>query len=537
MKRITPAPGSFRATFPRFAFGIFLLVFLVISLLSVRDKSLTYDEPVHYLYGLHILSGDSNRLLTSDGRTDDSKMPFTVLNALTGKLAELFPAGAIRLKLADIATGRLATILFSVLVAWLVYHWSKQLYGLVPALFSLFLYVFEPNIIAHSQLVTTDVYAMGMAALSIYALWRYSLAPGWKWGVILAFLLGLSQLAKYSSIFLYPLLGFVLLVRDLPDHLRKNTTRHYHELWLHVRRLVLLACLVVLVSLLVINVAYLFNRTFTPFGEYDLQSSLLVALRSRLPILKSLPVPVPYPYLQGLDLVIYRERTGHGRGPNYLLGQISTQAFPDYYLVAWGVKVPLAIQAALLLSIIIYSIRRKGRHFLQNEWFLVAPVLFFTIYLDLFNRAQIGIRYFLVVFPFILIFCGNLLAGWQAFRSVHWAATGLLSAYLVGSVLSYFPNYIPYFNELVIDRRMAFQVLVDSNLDWGQAQQYLTQYLKQHPDAVFDPKKPVTGTVVVGPNELVGVTEDADLYHWLRHSYIPVSTIANTYLVYQIPSP
>ncbi|HSB67086.1 MAG TPA: glycosyltransferase family 39 protein [Anaerolineales bacterium] len=537
MKRTPQALYGQRSKFQRYAPCIFLLIFLIISLLSARQNTLTYDEPVHYKYGLAILALNSNRLIADDGRTDDSKMPFTALNALPGMLSKFFPASTFQVKLADITTGRLVTILFSMSIAWMVYHWSYKLYGLVPALFSLFLYVFEPNIIAHSQLVTTDVYFMGMATVSTYALWRYSQAPNWKRAFTFALLLGMSQLTKYTAIFLYPLLAVILLVKDLPDLIHLISTRNLRGLWAYTRRLILLACLVVMVSLLLINIGYLFNRTLTPFGAYDLQPSYLITLRNKIPMLKEIPVPLPYPYLQGLDLVIYRERTSHGRGPNYLLGQLSNSGFPYYYLVAWGVKVPLAIQISFLISIILYLLCKKGYRFLQNEWFLAAPVVFFTIYLDLFNRAQIGIRYFLVVFPFILIFCGSLMTNWQSFRLVSKMTAGLLAAYLIGSVLSYYPNYIPYFNELIIDRRMAYKVLADSNLDWGQASGYLTEYLKMHPEANFDPPQPIGGTVVVGPNELVGIIVDPATFHWIRHANRPVATIANTYLIFDLPNP
>ena len=204
----------FRST--RIAVSALLLVFLLINLLSVRNMTLTVDEPRHYLYGLQILNLNSNRLILEKGKIDDSKMPFSALNAIPGKIAQFLPPGNLAAYLADITTGRVATILFSLILAGLVYRWSKKLYGFIPALFSLFLYIFEPNIIANSQLVTTDIYATGMIAFSIYALWNYSETRSNKNGVILALVLGLSQLSKYTALFLYPLCAVLLLVRDFP---------------------------------------------------------------------------------------------------------------------------------------------------------------------------------------------------------------------------------------------------------------------------------------------------------------------------------
>jgi hypothetical protein len=84
---------------------------------------------------------------------------------------------------------------------------------------------------------------------------------------------------------------------------------------------------------------------------------------------------------------------------------------------------------------------------------------------------------------------------------------------------------------------MAYRVLADSNLDWGQAGWYLERYLQAHPEAKLNPTGPVTGTVVVEVNDLVGITKDADFYRWLREGYRPVGTIAYAYLIFNLPPP
>ena len=87
-----------------------------------------------------------------------------------------------------------------------------------------------------------------------------------------------------------------------------------------------------LVSLVIINAGYLFNRTFTRFGDYTFQFHTFKAAQIKLPFLDKVPVPLPYPYLQGLDLVNYYELTGRGRGLNYLFGQLSRRRFPELFL-------------------------------------------------------------------------------------------------------------------------------------------------------------------------------------------------------------
>src|SRR6266498_4936212 len=109
-----------------------LLLFLVLNALSVQGKDKTYDEPRHLQYGIDILNGDSTRF-------DDSKMPVSAWNALPAKLTELIPLpdGLLKAYFVKLITARLMTTLFSMLIGFVVFLWSRELYGFVPALFSL----------------------------------------------------------------------------------------------------------------------------------------------------------------------------------------------------------------------------------------------------------------------------------------------------------------------------------------------------------------------------------------------------------------
>ena len=109
---------------------------------------------------------------------------------------------------------RFVTILFSALLALLVFHWSRSLYGFAGGLATLVLYVFDPNIIAHSQLVTTDIYVTGMITFSCYWLWKYANSGRFRDGLICALVLGFSQLAKYTALVLVPLFLIMLVAHD-----------------------------------------------------------------------------------------------------------------------------------------------------------------------------------------------------------------------------------------------------------------------------------------------------------------------------------
>jgi hypothetical protein len=287
---------------------------------------------------------------------------------------------------------------------------------------------------------------------------------------------------------------------------------------------------------MIINLGFLFNDTLTSLDDYRFRSSLFQAAQRKLGFLAHVPIPLPYPYLEGLDWIIYNERTGTNMGRIYLFGQMNEAGFPGYYFIAFLFKVPIAIQFLIVLALFFYLKRRDYRGFLANELFLFAPIIFYAIYFNFLYRAQIGLRYFLVVTPLLLVFAGSLGRLWGSKNRLAKGALIALGLYLVISVLSYHPYYIPYFNELVPDRRLAYRILADSNLDWGQAGKAVQRYLEDHPQAHVDPQEPESGTVLVSANNLVGITAKPETYAWLREHYLPVDSIAYAYLVFEIPA-
>lgn len=505
-----------------------IVLFAFVNIASVRREfSLTRDEDKHYQYGWNVINGNSTRF-------DDSKMPVSALNALPAKLAELSGNDRLIRIGSRFYVARSVTIFFSCLVAFLVFYWARKLYGFIPAVFSLLLYVLDPNIIAHSQLVTTDLYATGTIAFAFFCLWIFANDRTRRNGLWCAFALGVSQLAKYTAIVLYPLFLIALLSFDLSKWgraMRKKETAGKFIL-----RYLKYTFVAALVSIIVINAGFLFNRTFTPFGEFTFRSKVFQGIQNALPILTQLRVPVPYPYLQGIDLIRFNEQTGASYGNIYLLGHLSAvKGFPGYFIVASLLKVPIATQVILILALILYFSRKDQRiDFFRNEIFLLLFVAVFTVYLNFFYNAQIGIRHFLPVFPLLYVFSGNLFAGWNDFSAVQKSLSWGLIAYLLASTFSYYPYNISYFNEIVWDRTQAYKYLADSNIDWGQGRKELREYLSNNPAAIYQPAKPRYGQIIVSVNNLVGITIDPGKYAWLRENFEPVDTIAYTFLIYDI---
>lgn len=507
---------------------LLIIFFFGLSAFSIRGKSLTYDEPYHYKYGLNLIHGNSTRF-------DDSKMPFSALNALPARVAEFLPAGWLKEQLNKTITARLMTTVFSSLVGGLVFIWSRELYGAIPGLVSLLLYILDPNIIAHSQLITTDIYATGMTLFGSYRLWKFANSRTWRNGLVFAFVLGLAQLAKYTTASLYLLFLIQLLLHD-SAWLKQVAQTGARALWREVGQYLLYIAVVAFTSILIINAGFLFNHSFTWLSDYQFKSMFFRDIQAMI----NFPVPTPYPFLEGFDWILAKERTSLGFVHIYLMGQTRLGAgFPGYFVTASTLKMPLASQFLALAAFVTF-LRDPARRvsLWKNEWFQLWLLMFYTVYFNFFYHSQIGIRHYLIVFPLLYVFIGSLFQNWRGFTRLQVGASVLMGIFLLTSIYAKYPNYLSYFNELIGDGSQAYKYLADSNLEWGQDTHLLEAYKKDHPRSPKAPETPALiseiTTYYVSINRLVGVIDGPENYRWLRENFSPTGKIGNSYLLYTI---
>jgi hypothetical protein len=518
--------------------GALLTVLPVIHITSLRHKELTTDEPLHYEYGYRVLHGSPQR---TRGALDASTMPFSSVHAITSEsLAAIARAVGVPIDMSPSGApkrGRYATIALSLLLAVYVCKWSYELYGHNGALLSLSLFVFDPNLLAHGQLVTADLPAALMTTMALYHFWRFLKLGGKARALVSAATLGASQLAKYSCIYLYPIFLMIAAIyrwSTMPAQATRSSWQH------GLIRASSVTTLFAAVSILIINLGFGFNSIGTPLSGYALKDPFFKELQVT-PIIGNLPVPLPAPYVQGLDLVKFEGKMGKAWGNIYMAGKLrvnhhdgTLRGFPGYYFYAAFFKMPIPTQVLFLVALLGYFSGRDQaeRALRREEIFLLVPMLVYWIYFNFFFNAQIGIRYVLPVFTLTTIFCGRFLAHTDSKLRRYTAL--ILAAWVASSALSYYPHFISYFNEFVPDRKLAYRHLADSNLDWRGNQWYLTEYIQRHPGVVVDPRKPQAGRIVVPVNALVGVNRSPEEYKWLREHFAPVDHIAYSFLVYDV---
>src|ERR1700684_2091569 len=107
---------------------------------------------------------------------------------------------------------RLAAGVFSVGLSVTVFLMGSKLFGETAGLLALLLVVFEPNVLANSDLVTTDMGVACFFLATIYCFYRYARQPSVIRLLLAGLAAGLTLSAKHSGILLAPMLLGLTLV-------------------------------------------------------------------------------------------------------------------------------------------------------------------------------------------------------------------------------------------------------------------------------------------------------------------------------------
>jgi hypothetical protein len=396
-----------------------------------------------------------------------------------------------------IRLARLAGVAWSLLGGWLVYRWADELHGKRAGLLGLTLWCFEPNILAHAQLVTPDIPAAVSGLAATYVFWRYLRCGDWNYAARAGLLLGVAQLTKFTLLVLYPVWALLGLLFALDPN-----NRVFRAVPLRLRTAQ--GVCIVLLSLLVLNAGYAFDGSGTPLGEYPFVSRLFngipveqiggpppVGNRFHNSWLAAVPVPLPVDYLSGID-VQRRDFEGH-MPPSFLAGEWRQGGWWYYYLYALAVKVPLGTLALILWSLLLFVLRRPvgppypppifwGRVG-GDELTLLLPALAVLVLVSSQTGFNHHMRYVLPLFPFVLIAATKLACYFQATRWKRGLMVLALLLWSIGSSLHVYPHSLSYFNELAGGPDNGHNYLLDSNIDWGQDLLYLKEWIASHPEA------------------------------------------------------
>lgn len=509
-----------------------LIIYSAIQVYCINRLSVNYDEGSFASYGASLLKFQREK----DVILYESKLPITALNMFPRAVEQVIKPNLKKdwtHATSDIIHGRYISLFISIVLGLLILKWSRELYNSRVALFVFFLYLLCPNFLAHGIFVSSDIFACFFMTLILYYLWRYFLHQRGRDFIFMSVATGLAQISKFSMFHLFiliPVLAFAILI-----YKRKNNGPSFHFSW---KKTFAFAGLFLLINWLIICTSHLFYQVFLPIKDYTFMSDPFNGLQQFfLDIIPGLPVPLPSSYIGSMDAVLYFDDLGGGvkgslNGAPYILGESSINGFWYYYFVTLFFKLPIPVLLLWLATLLLLFIDFSKKSFIKNEIFLVIPALYFLVYMNFFYSTQVGIRHIMIIFPLLYILSGKVISHLME-RKKQYIIYGLL-LYESISVFSYFPHFLPYTNEFILNKKFAYKKIADANLCYGEGGKFLNEYIAKHKEAIYLPDKPVAGKIVMEVNEMVNLNiATIHKYDWVR-GLDPVAHIHSQYLVFEV---
>jgi hypothetical protein len=373
---------------------------------------------------------------------------------------------------------RMAAAIFTLLLAIFVFLAGREMFGTIAAFIALGLLVFDPTLLGHGAVVTTDAALSCFLFASVYAFYRYVKSPTpWRL-VVLGIAVGLTLASKHTGILIFPIL-FLLAVCEILLSLRAPAKPHESVSSLKlVRRYALAFVAVSAISITILWASYGFRYQARAEGTQlnpplagfvqGLQRPHEVRLLQTVARFHLLPES----YIYGLADV--RVMSDFYR--SFVLGNIYPHGVWFYFPVAFVIKSSLALLIFLLIVIWAIATRRF------TEWreilFLIVPPVFYLI-IAMSSGMNIGVRHILPMYLFFAVLIGGATSKLiQANRK--WAyAVAVLLLFQAISVSRTFPAYVAYANELWGGPSNVHTLLSDSNADWAQQLKSVKTYLDE----------------------------------------------------------
>jgi len=500
-----------------------------------------WDEPEHLAAGLSLLDN-------GEYRYDNQHPPLARLAAAIGpalagtRLAPdasssgeqagrdiLYHSSASYDALLTLA--RLGMLPFLLLLAIAQWYWVRANFDESMAWLGTLFLLSSPPILGHAGVVALDVPVTALCVLGFWLLQRWIAAPTLGRSLALGLVAGMAVSTKISAIPFLGIAGLVMLAAQLRQYGGAPQTA------LSGRTILSTAgcygggaLLAIALAIVVCIAAYGPNLVYLP------------AFGMRVPLgVQELAINI-----KGVEF-----HNAHGH-PAYLLGQTDLMGWWYFYPVALAVKttIPmllLGIPGLVWLTVRGWRTRQAG---------LMAPGPLFAallVFCCLYSHINIGVRHVLVLYPLLAIgAAAAALALWRAVQAPM--SRCLVIALLVWQCLTLvtaYPDYLAWFNGFA--GAHPENILVDSDLDWGQDLRRLSQELarrqvpgiyiayrgtadlnREHlpPFTILAPKQQVTGWVAL---DMLSLKESNGGYDWLTR-YQPLQRIGRSIDLYYLPT-
>ncbi|MGO9587390.1 MAG: hypothetical protein ACLP2Y_14440 [Limisphaerales bacterium] len=400
--------------------------------------------------------------------------------------------------------GRMPILGLGLGLALLVFLWAREWFGLAGGILSLALFCFDPNFIAHSGQVTTDVGVSLFLFGAVYFLWRICRRLEVVGVVLFLLFFSLAFVTKFSAVLLLPIFWLTVLGWMLTPEPMLIGAAGRVKLTSPASKLALFAGLFGLALLgtyaaIWASYSFRYSAAKNPETVAKAEAQILKAgnpasgpsggaVGSRVPYRELGYFPIeaavrgsaatekllaasPQGQVSNDDILKIMDTVPLGLGGKlilfaqkhrllpeafiygfahaemkshvrgtFLLGNYSNTGFHSYFFNAFLLKTPLPA-LLLIVTALVLSLLRCAKKSLAPI-FLLAPVgLYFLVAMT--SHLNLGVRHLLPIYPFLYVLAGGLVLEMDRWRRAARivALLAMVGAIAVSSRIVFFPAH------------------------------------------------------------------------------------------------
>ena len=423
----------------------------------------TFDEPTYLENGLHFWRTGSHRQLMRLGTmplpVDLQTLPLAIAERVRGTPWD-HNADSERI----LPWMRHGNLVFWWLLLFMAFRIGNVIAAPWGGRLAMALIACEPNLLAHAALATTDISITATCLLFAYYFLRGRESTWWHRVGIPAICYGIALLSKASAMMFVPVMAATIeLLRPGNKSLR-----------LFVKDMLAIAFIGFGIALVGVGSDFQYEESFVKWAKGLPDGTAKVWwlwIAKHLKIFGNAG--------EGLVMQIKHNVRGHGQ---YLLGHESHLPYWYFFPVVFSIKLAVPVLFGAALAII------RPRQ-LRNNWPLVCAAVLLVF--SLTCRVQLGIRLQLLAVVCLLIGVAVTVT-WMIANSREFLrrpmalATACGVAWMAFACANIWPNGLCYINELWGGSKNGYQLVSDSNYDWGQGLPELARWQREHGNPSLD---------------------------------------------------
>jgi hypothetical protein len=373
----------------------------------------------------------------------------------------------------NLMLARLGILPFFWFAAFLIYRFMSDHFSYAHAVAAVCLFSFTPEVLANAALATTDFPCVPMYLWAVISIQNCFTKSNYRSISIAAISVGLACITKFTLIPFLVIAVFILIIGNFVS---------FRSLFTLLKRVIIVSVL----ALPVIWAGYRFS--YAPIlpsiwlvHHPKVQEQLAERTPKQQVLLTTAKVPA-HEIFVGLGQA-FKNGAGVERRPGYLLGHYYVGGKWDFFPVAILAKTQIPLLILFGLGVVLWIRSKLDVRF--NDMIVLAAGLVGPLAVAIPSKINIGLRHVLPIYPFLVMFAAIGVVYLIQERAKNFRIAVFVGIFLLGwsveTCVAASPQFLTYFNEIAAPH--ASDILINSDLDWGQDYYKLEERLKDEPPA------------------------------------------------------